>query len=157
MRQERAACSAAAPFDLLRIAVARLAAARLGSEKLDPAPAPASPSAPASLGRRATYGTTFDYPAETRSVDTIIPRLQVGTDGLFHLLDPGSRRKVTRYFHSGWRLTFVSESPVRVAGKENSLLRKRTGSLLVLISRLFTPKVITNGYGYPLPPCLLES
>jgi len=27
-------------------------------------------------------------------------------------LDAGLRRKVTRYFHSAWRLRFVSESPV---------------------------------------------
>jgi hypothetical protein len=72
-------------------------------------------------------------------------------------LDAGSSRKVTRYFHSAWWLRFVSESPVRVANEKNSRLRNRTGSLLVLISRLFTSKVITNGYGYPPPPFLLES
>ena len=33
-------------------------------------------------------------------------------------LDAGSRRKVTRYFHSAWWLRFVSESPVRMAGNE---------------------------------------
>src|ERR1019366_8937158 len=41
-------------------------------------------------------------------------------------LDAGSRRKVTRYFHSAWWLRFVSESPVRMARKEEFVSAKST-------------------------------
>ena len=95
LSQTRAACSAAAPFDLLLFAAVRFAAvmpaaagleaARLGSEKFDPAPARATPLAPAGSGRRATYGTTFGYPAETQSVDAIILPIAIGTDRVLHL------------------------------------------------------------------------
>ena len=68
------ACSGSAPADLLRVsAAAWLAAARSESGKIDPAPAPVLPPAPVNSGRSAIYGRTFGHPAETRSVNTIIP------------------------------------------------------------------------------------
>src|ERR1017187_1423829 len=70
-------------------------------------------------------------------------------------LDAGSRRKVTRYFHSAWWLRFVSESPVRVAGRQeerNSLLRNRPARACGFVLRLFTLKIITHPSLYPPSP-----
>jgi hypothetical protein len=74
-------------------------------------------------------------------------------------LDAGSHRKVTRYFHSAWRLRFVSESPVRAWQElEGSLvLSGATLHFVFLVTCLFTIKVLTRVYYHPPPPFLVES
>jgi len=54
-------------------------------------------------------------------------------------LDAGSRRKVTRYFHSAWWLRVVSESPVRRAGKEEFASAKSTRASFA------SPHLVTSG------------
>lgn len=47
----------------------------LASGNFDPAPPAATSLSPVNSGKSASYGTSFGYPAETRSVETIIPPL----------------------------------------------------------------------------------
>ena len=87
MARDLAECSEAEPSDPLSwLSAVPFAAVRLESGKVDPAPTRAEPTALVNSGRSAIYGTTFEYPAETRSVEVIILPIANRADGLFHLV-----------------------------------------------------------------------
>lgn len=164
-------CSAAAPFDLLLFAAVRFAAvmpaaagleaARLGSENFDPAPAPASPLAPAGSGRRATYGTTFGYPAETRSVDAIILPIAIRDQWSSPSTWTQARGGKLPVIFTARRLRFVSEWPVRVAGNEKFALAKLNRTSCGLAAALFHAWLLsrdnTTVKWVPLPPLFFIS
>jgi hypothetical protein len=76
----------AVPFAAVMLAVASPAAGCLESGKVDPVPVRAEPAALVRSGRSAIYGTTFEYPAETRSVEVIILPRADRADGRCHLV-----------------------------------------------------------------------
>jgi hypothetical protein len=76
---------ASAPSDLLRLV--RLAAVWQESGKFDPAPARARQTARVNSGKSAIYGTAFQHPVETRSVDHhYTPDKQDGMGGVSNLV-----------------------------------------------------------------------
>ena len=88
-------------------------AAKWESAELDSAPKPAAQSTTEERGRSASYGTTLEHPAGTRSVETIIPPIASREPVSFsYYLDALRPHKVTRYFPMRYRLGLRAEIPL---------------------------------------------